>query len=188
MTTGLDFRSRLERYIVENPFNDINGRLTTFDKHNGWNQGTIIDIVNTHYSAEGMKVYPLGVFSPLQGSNIELTDDLIQSVTSSPLETSVWQPTPIMRIPGEMENINSGFWLVGLLPFHRRGIEPLSCGTMHSTRVFQNLAAIAMVLDILHKNSTIPAPLQIGAILFDTCGHTENAQKQISSVLSNKLE
>ena len=188
MTTGIDFRTRLERSIMEHSFRDINGQLTTFDKHNGWNQGTTIDIENTHYSAEGMKVHPLGVFSPLHGISIDLTDDLVRSVTSNPLVTSVWQPTQFMRIPAGIENTNSGFWIAGLLPFHRRGLEPLSCGIMHSDRVFQNLAAIAMVLGNQHANSTIPTALHIGAVLFDSCSHTDRAQHQISSILSSKLE
>ena len=188
MITGFDFRSRLERCIMENSFYDINGRVTTFDKHNGWNQGTVIDIDSTYHSAEGMKVHPLGIFSPLQGININLTDDLVQSVTSNPFATSIWQPTPFMRIPDRIENTNSGFWLVGLLPFHRKGLESVSCGVMHSNRVFQNLAAIAMVLGNLHSNSTIPAALHINAVIFDSCSHTERAQQQISSIFSNNLK
>ena len=81
--------------------------------------------------------------------------------------------------------IKPGFTLLGLLPFHRQGLKPLSCGTMHSTRVFQNLAAVAWALERLHVNQTLPHSLQIGAVLFDSCGRIERAQQRLLSFLSD---
>ena len=95
------------------------------------------------------------------------------------LEQQQWHPSQYMQIKPK---INPGFSLVGMLPFHRQGLKPLTCGPMHSDRMFQNLAAVAMLFERLQQQTVSQ---QIGAVFLDSCGRVERAQQRLLSFVSD---
>ena len=190
-----DLRRRVERAIIEHAFRDVTGRHVTFTA-NGVSDDAAIELVNVYQTELAVKS---GTFSTrrglealaMKGRHLKNSSVVaIESITSrcltcqrfTPPATKTWQPSQFMQIPSKMK---PGFSLLGLMPFHRQGLKPLSCGTMHSTRVFQNLAAVAFALQRLQQNQTLPHSMQIGAVFFDSCGRVERAQQRLLSFLSD---
>ncbi|XP_045026097.1 LOW QUALITY PROTEIN: uncharacterized protein LOC116917782 [Daphnia magna] len=198
-----DVRQRLERAIAEHGFTDITGRPIKFLRSTGVSQEATVEILNTHhtkmlgteqmvagsYSLREGLVFNAGKLKARDASNASVSisaekmiSQCLNCVKITPKPQ--WHPSTSMQVqPGT--GTKPGFSLVGLLPFHRQGSKPLSCGTMHSPRIFQNLAAVAMALDRLKQNRTIPPSLQIGAIIFDSCGRVERAQQRLLSFISD---
>ena len=196
-----DVRRRLERAISEQGFVDVTGRPVNFLRSTGVSQEATVEIVGAHHTQMlGMEHMICGSYSLREGLALNTAKlkvrDANNASVSVPMERMSshclnclkmsprpqWHPSASMSVqPG----IKPGFSLVGLLPFHRQGMKPLSCGAMHSPRVFQNLAAVAMALERLKQNRTIPQSLQIGAVLFDSCGRVERAQQRLLSFIAD---
>ena len=196
-----DVRPRLERAISEHGFIDISGRPVNFLRTSGVSQEAAVDIVNTHNTAMlGTEQMVLGSYSLREGMSLHTSKLKARDATNHSVSLSMdkipsqclncikispkpkWHPSSSMLV----QPVNKpGFSLIGLLPFHRQGMKPLSCGPMHSPRVFQNLAAVAMVLERLRQNTTIPSSLHIGAIFFDSCGRVERAQQRLLSFIAD---
>lgn len=198
---SLDIRPRLERAIAENGFIDISGRPVNFLRTTGVSQEATVEIVSVHHTQMlGTEQMISGSYSLREGlnlnkaklkmrdsnnSSISVAMERLSSQCLNCLKTSPkpkWHPSSSMLV---QPSNKPGFSLVGLLPFHRQGMKPLSCGAMHSPRVFHNLAAVAMTLERLHQNRTLPQSLQIGAIFFDSCGRVERAQQRLLSFIAD---
>lgn len=196
-----DIRRRLERAISEHGFVDTAGRPVNFLRSTGVSQEATVEIVSVHSTQMlGKEEVVSGSYSLREGLSFNTAKlkarDATNFSVSIPMEriTSYclnclkisprpkWHPSPSMLVH---PSNRPGFSLVGLLPFHRQGMKPLSCGSMHSPRVFQNLAAVAMALDRLRQNKTIPQSLQIGGIFFDSCGRVERAQQRLLSFIAD---
>jgi len=195
-----DIRKKVEREIMDHSFVDLGGRPVEFMQHSGVSQDARIEIVNTfrrsnlvddterrvvgNYSLRSGLILDVSKLKSNINSSVVSMDTIVSKCLtcqkSSPRPQ--WYPSQYMQVQPVTK---PGFSLVGLLPFHRQGLKPLSCGAMHSSRVFQNLAAVAMTLDRLRSNGTVPTSLQIGAVFFDTCGRVERAQQRLLSFVSD---
>lgn len=199
--TSQDIRPRLERAISEHGFIDIAGRPVKFLRSTGVSQEATVEILNTHHTQMlGTEQMAAGTYNLREGLSLSTGKLKARDAANSSVSISIekmtslclncmkmtakpqWHPSTSMQVQPAKK---PGFSLVGLLPFHRQGSKPLSCGSMHSPRVFQNLAAVAMALDRLKQNRTIPSSLQIGAIFFDSCGRVERAQQRLLSFISD---
>ena len=197
-----DIRRKVERAIMDHPFVDLNGKSVDFSRITGVSQDAAVEIINSFASQSSSSSTAerivSGTFSlrhqlvldpsklRVRDGNATVSMETISSkcLTCQPKSPArpQWYPSQYMQVQPESK---PGFSLVGLLPFHRQGLKPLSCGTMHSGRMFQNLAAVAMTLDRLRTNGSVPQSLQVGAVFFDTCGRVERAQQRLLSFVSD---
>lgn len=195
-----DIRRKVEKAILDHSFSDISGRSVDFSRQTGVSQVATIEIASIYRTGvkEETERAVAGNFSFRDGLIMDvkklkahhnttvMSMDTIQSkcltCQKTPPARTQWYPSQYMQVQPVTK---PGFSLVGLLPFHRQGLKPLSCGTMHSARTFQNLAAVAMTLERLRLNGSVPSSLQIGAVFFDTCGRVERAQQRLLSFVSD---
>ena len=137
-------------------------------------------------NVEGRSILLQSVVSRCVNCNEQQTTKIPSTQTLQP-EQQQWNPSQYMQIKPK---ISPGFSLVGMLPFHRQGLKPLTCGPMHSGRMFQNLAAVAFLFERLQQqqqlhfsgNGTVH---QIGAVFLDSCGRVERAQQRLLSFISD---
>lgn len=195
-----DVRRLVERAISENEFADINGRSVSFVRASGVSQEATIEIVNGHRTPLlGTERSLAGTYSLREGLSLNTAKLKARESNHSTLigmesigskcvdcrkasNRPQWQPSQFMHVEPA---VKPGFLLVGLLPFHRQGMKPLSCGPMHSNRAFQNLAAVAMTLERVRQNGSLPSSMHIGATLFDSCGRVERAQQRLLSFITD---
>lgn len=182
-----DLRQRVERAIMDHPFYDINRRLTSLNP-NGVADDAAIEITNIYQSLKQVERHQVATFSNLHGLTVDgLKITSVREITSKcsncQREPAVksWQTSQYMEIETKQK---PGFSLLGLLSFHRQGLKPLSCGSMNDPGAFQNLAAVSFAVNRISNNETTHGPIDMGAIVFDSCGRVERAQQRLISFLS----
>ncbi|XP_076068508.1 uncharacterized protein LOC143040959 [Oratosquilla oratoria] len=97
--------------------------------------------------------------------------------------------SPLERLEEEflLEPSDNRVYLAGLFPIHASSPDGSECGDSINAAAMQDLEAFLWAIDQINTHEKLLAGIQLGALVFDTCGSQVRALNHLTNLVSESL-